>query len=147
MSTAELRVPSEVVRLPRSATDEQILTVVRRWADLLAAEQYDRAYGMTAHNSYHQWSPGLMRDVIEGYGLPEPHHRGPFRVSPVATATGGARARRKVTRRAAPAHDGEVGEVWFDLPLNGEWSDLTATFTIHELNGEVVLCLEEIHVF
>jgi hypothetical protein len=40
-----------------------------------------------------------------------------------------------------------VGEVWFDLPLDGSWSDLTATFDLQERGGALVLVLQEIHVF
>jgi len=41
---------------------------------------------------------------------------------------------------------GSVGQVWFDLPLNGVWSDLTATFDI-KLDGEALyLELDDIHV-
>ena len=39
-----------------------------------------------------------------------------------------------------------VGHVDFDLPLNGEWSDVTATFNIREVEDAWVLCLEDIHV-
>jgi hypothetical protein len=38
-------------------------------------------------------------------------------------------------------------DVRYDLPLNGEWSDLTATFRVEDVDGSVDLVLEEIHVF
>lgn len=40
-----------------------------------------------------------------------------------------------------------VGKVWYDLPLNGEWSDLTATFNILKSESHIVLELNEIHIF
>ncbi len=36
--------------------------------------------------------------------------------------------------------------MWFDLPVNGEWSDLTATFQILRHGDALVLQLEDIHV-
>ena len=40
----------------------------------------------------------------------------------------------------------EVGEIFYDLPINGEWSDLTATFKILQAKDYVTLELNEIHV-
>ena len=40
-----------------------------------------------------------------------------------------------------------LGEVWFDLPLDGEWSDLTATFEVRRGEAGMWLVLREIHVF
>ena len=39
-----------------------------------------------------------------------------------------------------------VGSVEFDLPIDGEWSDLTAIFTLSEVEGSLVLSLEDLHV-
>ncbi|KMW57419.1 hypothetical protein AIOL_002383 [Candidatus Rhodobacter oscarellae] len=35
----------------------------------------------------------------------------------------------------------------FDLPLDGEWSDLTATFEVMQVKEQFVLVLQDIHVF
>jgi hypothetical protein len=142
-----LIVPPTIARLPVSATDQEILGAVRDWAHALAAQDYERAYGMTAHDGYHAWSASLIRAVIEGYGLAEAHPAGPFRVTPLEDAKGGPRPRHEVHRHERAAPDGIVAEVWFDLPLNGEWSDLTATFAVHPVGDDLVLCLNEIHVF
>jgi hypothetical protein len=144
---SSLIVPPTVTRLSVSATDQEILTAARDWADALAAQDYERAYGMTAHDSHYAWSASLIRDVIEGYGLPERHPAGPFRVTPLEDAKGGPRPRHEVKRYDQAAPDGAVAEVWFDLPLNGEWSDLTATFAVCQVGDDLVLCLNEIHVF
>jgi hypothetical protein len=39
----------------------------------------------------------------------------------------------------------EIDEVWFDRPLDGFWSDLTATFWIREVDGFLLLQLDQIH--
>jgi hypothetical protein len=142
-----------MVVLRVDATDEEILGVVRRWVELLAAQDYAAAMDLTAHDEYYEWKPDLMRQVIEGYGLPEPHPRGPFRVTPLAEASGGRKPRHEVVRwdppEARPEHNAmALGYVEFDLPLNGEWSDLTASFEIQQRSkGLLVLVLHEIHVF
>ena len=102
---------------------------------------------MTAHDPCYAWSASLIRQVIEGYGLPESHPAGPFRVTPLTDAKGGPRPRHEIDRYDKAAPSGAIAEAWFDLPLNGEWSDLTATFAVYPIGDELVLCLNEIHVF
>jgi hypothetical protein len=144
-----LILPPDVIRFPVSASDTDLFAVVKQWAEVLAAEQYEQAYGMTAHIPYYRWTPDLIRQVIEGYGLPEPHPRGPFRVTPSAQASGD-RYELVAERYEEPIPSGAIGaigEIRFNLPLNGEWSDLTARLTIHPVEQHLVLCLDEIHVF
>jgi len=45
-----LIVSPNAMRLPTSATDEQMLGVAREWAAALAAQDYERAHNMTAHD-------------------------------------------------------------------------------------------------
>ncbi len=45
-----------------------------------------------------------------------------------------------------PAPNGSLGEIWFNIPSNGNWSDLTATFTVHRTEGKLVIALNEVHV-
>ena len=67
------------------------------------------------------------------------------------SAVGGPRPRHEVDRWESPRDLGDgrlaIGQVWFDLPLDGEWSDLTATFEIQRAVGGVQLVLNDIHVF
>ena len=86
-----------------------------------------------------------MRLVVQGYGLPEPHRSGDvFVVTSRASALGGP-PQRVVEREIVPPDS--LAEVWYDLPLNGRWSDLTATFRVElRTNGSAVV-LQEIHVF
>jgi hypothetical protein len=41
---------------------------------------------------------------------------------------------------------GSVGQVWFDLPLNDRWSDVTARFTIRQDGDSLYLELDDVHV-
>ena len=130
-------------RLPAIATDQDILRVVERWIDDLAEGRYDVAFERTAHDPYYEWTPDLMHAVVRGYGLPEPHRRGPFEVTDRVSAVG--HPAFEIDRDETPPD--VIAFVSHSLPLNGEWSDLTATFRLQLRAGHAELVLEEIHVF
>ena len=75
------------------------------------------------------------RHKLENVGKPKVEHR----ITDWRTA---------IVVDTPPTHDvnREINEVWFDLPLDGIWSDLTATFDIWKLDKCIVLQLEQIHV-
>lgn len=137
--------------LPASATDEQILQIARDWAEALAHDDYQAAFEMTAHDPYYKWTPDLMRTVIQNYGSIDPLADGAIcRVTPLDTAKGGPIPRHVVERRPGSADTQgthQIGSIMFDLPLDGEWSDLTATFGIQSSDDTLHLVLNEIHVF
>jgi hypothetical protein len=126
-------------------SDDEILRFVESWIDDLARRDYQAAFDKTAHDPYYQWTPDLMRMVIEGYGLPEPRRdRRVFHVTDRQTATG--KPPQRIVDREDPRPP-SFAEVWYDLPLNGEWSDLTATFRVERHGQDSVVTLEQIHVF
>lgn len=132
-------------QLVADPADEEVLRLVEAWIDALACGDFAGAFAMTRHDAYFQWSPELIRDVVAGYGLPSPHPSGEkFMVTPRAHARGRP-ADRAVDRDIRPG--GALAEVRYSLPLNGEWSDLTATFRLERVSGGCALVLEEIHVF
>jgi hypothetical protein len=128
----------------KDPSDKEILRFVEGWIDDLARGDYAGAFRRTEHDPYYGWTPDLMRSVVEGYGLPEPHPGGEvFAVTPRKSATGGPPQRivdRDAVRKKA------LAEVLYDLPLNGEWSDLTATFRVERQGKGSVVILQEIHV-
>jgi hypothetical protein len=131
--------------LPGAPTDDEILRAVEAWVDDLEREDYAGAFFRTSHDPYYCWTPDLIRDVVAGYGSPDPHPTGEvFRVTPRARARGRAHY-REVNRRVVPP--GAIAAVRYDLPINGEWSDLTATFRVEARPDGAELILEEIHVF
>src|SRR3954454_6358000 len=114
------------MHLAQNPSDDEILQFIEAWIDDLTRGNYEAAYRRTEHDPYYQWTPDLMRSVVQGYGLPEPHPNGiVFVVTSRASALGGP-PRRIVDRNAVTPV--ALAEIWYDLPLNGEWSDLTATF-------------------
>ena len=88
--------PGTAVRLPMPASDADILNVAGDWVLAVARQDYDLAFGMTAQDPYYGWSPELIGQVIEGYGLPDPHPDGPFQVTDPKSATGRSAPRREV---------------------------------------------------
>jgi hypothetical protein len=133
------------VHLSGNPTDEEILAFVEMWIDDLARGDYETAFARTAHDPYYEWTPDLMRKVVSGYGLPGPHRSGvEFNVTRRQSARGGP-PKRRVERKAVcpPA----FAEACYDLPLNGEWSDLTTTFRVEPCGERSRVVLQEIHVF
>jgi hypothetical protein len=131
--------------IDRAPSDEELLRFVDQWIDALACGDYAGAFAMTEHDPYYRWSPELIRSVIQGYGLPEPHRSGEtFSVTSREAATGGP-PDREVNRETI--RPDVLAEVICDLPLNGVWSDLTATFRAERRADSVAIVLQEIHVF
>ena len=127
-------------KLPRGAGDDDILAFIRSWAESLADERCQDALGMVDARSH--WTPELLRTTIENYGFIEPLSDGQvFRVTPADRATGPLRPRHEVTW-----FDEVRGLVHFDLPLNGEWSDVTALFDLERTHRGIRLVLDDVHV-
>src|SRR5262245_21283425 len=74
---------SKMKTIPISASDNEIKQVVRDWLAVLADENYDLAVEMMAPEipegsgsvntkQFASWTPELLRDVINNYGIPEP---------------------------------------------------------------------------
>jgi hypothetical protein len=134
------------VGLRAEASDAEVLRVVEAWIDDLARGDYAGAFARTRHDPYYGWTPELIARVVGGYGSPDAH---PSAVRYAVTDRAAARGRphyREVDRDGAlpPV----VARVWHDLPLNGAWSDLTATFRVERSADDGLdVILEEIHVF
>lgn len=152
----ELTIPKTAIRLPASADEESILDSIRTWVGCLARLDYETAHGLTGHEAYFYnldgqkerfaWTPDHMREVIEGYGQPDPDAEIKYQVTPISEAHCDSKPEQCVDWCDAPLADSRIGLVYFDLPLNGEWSDLTAIFDLRKVDGALVLVLDDIHV-
>lgn len=125
-----------------NATDEDVLEAVESWIDALVEGSFESAFAMTAHDPERLWTPRLIQEVIAGYGLPDPN--GVSRVTSRAAAVGRPSTREVDRVEAVPPN--AIGMVWYALPLDGAWSDLTATFRLENGTAGQHLVLEEIHV-
>jgi hypothetical protein len=126
--------------LPTAVTDPELIALIDRWAALLEREDYEAAFAFTDHIPETGWTPALIREVIKGYGEARPGQR--VTVDGVATDIS---QRKRVDRWPTNAH-GCFGEIWYDLNIDGEASDLTATFALQRADGGVTVHLDDIHV-
>jgi hypothetical protein len=139
------------------STDKiEIEKAVLYWIELLAEEKYDEAYQLTLHDPYYQWSPADIKSAINGYGLPDEALEEQYKV----THPGSAIINDRINpykdidlyddslKKADKLHDMTIaGFICYDLPINGEWSDLSVTFKVLQKDNFIMLELNEIHVF
>lgn len=126
--------------LPESATDADLIEFADRWAALMEKEDYEGAYAFTDHDPHQGWTPDLMRQVVKSYG----DARADQRVT-VAGVPSDVNQRKEVDRWE-PNPSGAIGEIWYDLNIDGVASDLTATFWVERVPGGLVVRLNDIHV-
>jgi hypothetical protein len=131
--------------LPGDAGDEAILAAVRRWIGLLAAEEFEAAVESLhpgAEDGIRTMSAAQLRERIAQYEPAPPLSPGPSRVTPAETAGGPFESIEEVYR----TDDGTPTSVDFSVPVNGEWSELTAFFDVHTGPDGLALSLTDIYV-
>lgn len=138
---------------PLNADDKTILNGVRQWIELLADERYDEAVRWLYCPAIGtRWTPSLLKSLVANYGFVEPRTDGKiYHVTSTAAVKTGRDENpyqdvEWFPNDSAQVSHGVMGMVHFDLPLNGEWSDVTATFLIHKVAGKLLLQLEDMHV-
>ncbi len=130
--------------ISHTSTDDELLAEVRAWIQQLSEGQYFDALQRIPGEQGESWTPQLLEEVIAGYGLPQPHPRGTrYQVTSVSSATGTLPV-ASVERNVLPP--GALAYIEHSLPLNGEWSDLTATFVLYPTESTATLYLREVHV-
>lgn len=126
--------------LPHDATEEALIAYADGWAQLMELEDYDAVFAFTDHIAEMKWTPTLIRDVVKSYGDAEPTQHVTVHGKPTDVTQ-----RKNVDRWPRNAH-GAVGEIWYDLNINGFVSDLTATFVILDVDDGLNIALNDIHV-
>lgn len=126
--------------VPVNASDEQLILFVDRWAELLESEQYEAAFRYTSQDPYMRWTPDLIRQVIQSYGDSRPKQRVTLSGEPTDVH------QRKNVLRWPENKRGYLGEIWYDLNIDGYASDLTATFGVKYGNDGLTVELSDIHV-
>lgn len=126
--------------LPVASSDDDLIGFVDRWAAALENEEYEKAFELTEINREMNWTPELIQKVIKSYGNALPTQRVTLQGKPTDITQ-----RKKVTRWPKNKLN-EIGEVWYDLNIDGFASDLTATFEIVSTEAGLLLRLNEIHV-
>jgi hypothetical protein len=126
--------------LPNDSSDADLIAYVDRWAALLEAEQYETAFALTDSEPSQGWTPQLVREVIKAYGDANESQKVTVAGKPTDVSQ-----RKEVTRWPSP-HRAGIGQVWYDLNIDGYASDLTATFWIAKTPDGLRLILNDIHV-
>jgi hypothetical protein len=117
---------------------------VRAWIELLSEAKFAHALHRIPGEQDEAWTPQLLEEVLAGYGLPEPHPRGTrFQVTSPNKAAGSPPI-ASVEREVIPP--GALAYIEHSIPLNGQWSDLTATFALYPSDSQATLRLREVHV-
>lgn len=129
-----------MAHLPHAATEKDLIRFADQWAMLMEREDYSAAFAFTAHDPYMNWTPELIRQAIKSHGACKPDQR--VTVDGLPTDV----HQRKEVQWWDESRNGSVGEIWYDLNINGFVSDLTATFDIQREPDGLMIRLSEIHV-
>lgn len=129
------------------ATDEELLTVADAWVDLLVAGDFVAASDFLHHPGHYDecaWTAVEIETYLANYGSWDPYDDGRvYRVTTRRDATGDHLPHRDVIRFT----DDRLPRIECDLPLNGEWSDLTAVLQVEAVDGGWALSLYDLRVF
>lgn len=121
-----------MIYVPRDATNEEVLDIVRTWIDILASAGYEAAFTAIAFDTKNEaWTPHFLKISVEGYRSPEYYPDvEQFHVTDWRTVQGGNSEAEQNITWYKPNDSLLAGKVMFDLPVNGQWSDLMAEFDI-----------------
>jgi hypothetical protein len=126
--------------LPKDISDDALIKLIDEWAGLMEAEDYDAAFQFTEQVPEMKWTPELYRKVIKSYGDCLSTQKVTVQGKPTDIS------QRKKVDRWEPNALSEVGEIWYDLNIDGFASDLTATFRICQTPEGIILRLNDVHV-
>src|SRR4051794_27136017 len=137
------------ISLPFEA--EKIENVIHYWLDLLTKEDYTEAYNLTEHDPYYKCTPASIEDYINGYGLLYEKGDTVYKVTDWRKVDNGKKHPMDILLFDNPKIDGNkklkrIGIVHYDIPMNGERSDLTVIFSILQADNYLSLELNDIHV-
>jgi len=127
--------------------ETNLVTWARDWFDLLAAGQLAEACGRLDEANHYGvvWTPETIFELVQqtftpGTVFAREHPDGPRFTSP-RTARGGER------HHFGAFADGSGFWLNYDVPLNGEFSDLTAQFEFHWRTARTLAArLHDLHV-
>jgi hypothetical protein len=131
---------AQPIHRPANASDEDLLRFIDGWARLMESEDYVGAFQYTAHDPYMRWTPDLIREVIKAYDESDPAQKVTLDGQPTDVH------QRKEVTRWPESRPGGIGEIWYDLNIDGYVSDLTATFSVQAGPEGLTVVLGDIHV-
>ena len=102
-------------------------------------EDYEKAFIHIDHSENTHWSPDLIRQAIKSYGIAKSSQR------VTSSALSNLHTQRKNITRFSLKENGYFGYIWYDLNIDVEVSDLTATFDIYKVGNFISIRLDDIH--
>lgn len=154
---------------------EGAVTFATTWLESLAKGDFKAATAMLYHTRTYSWKPEKLQALIGSYGATDrPDPGNTMKITPLSQMRGrkmpSAAGRDKEVEVIVEDHEycfhhpslpidaqiftvgsgsvatctGTLDIPW--LPLDGEWSDLSAVFFIHEIDGTIKYELERIEV-
>lgn len=135
-----------MIDISPQAPSQSIVAFVKGWMKLLAEGRFEEACAMIdqPHGYGITWTPGLIRQTVNATCSPETtfyqfHPEGPIFTNPFELEE-----QREI--KVVKYDDGSGYTFNYDVPLNGQWSDLTARFEfLKRANGYAVV-LQDLHV-
>jgi hypothetical protein len=135
-----------MIDIPSERTQESIRAFVGTWISLLADGRAEAACALIDEpNSYGiVWTPTLINEVINSTFSPETcfyesHPEGPVVTDP-------SQLNEQKDREVLEFQNGSGYLFDYAIPLNGEWSDLTAQFEFHKRPDGYAVVLHDLHV-
>jgi hypothetical protein len=124
--------------LPANVSDSEILAFVERWVEILEREDYEAASAFTDHHSPQRiWTAKDIRGQIKLHGQRATLEGVPNEWGPPT---------REVTR-CPTRPDGYCGDIWYDLYIDGQDTDMTALFYLRPTaDGGLTVVLIDIGV-
>ncbi|MCU6497611.1 hypothetical protein LPN04_07395 [Rugamonas sp. A1-17] len=132
--------------------ESEVIEFAHKWTDKLVAQDYEVAHEMLRYVAKHpggSWvhSPNELRDWISNYGSDTPIDDEPtYAVTSISTAAGNRWDNNLELKSTNERYSGYVGRLDWWLPLNGEWSDLQASFDLVKVDDRVAFVLVALRV-
>ena len=129
------------------ASARELVGCISEWSDLLAAGDFaagvDFLHSPSEDSGVERWTAESLKTYIENYGSWDELADGSrMRVTPIDRLTEADGHERHYVYR----FEDRPPNVEFTLPLDGEWSDLTAIFDVVELDGRWAFVLYDLRV-
>jgi hypothetical protein len=118
---------------------EEITLFIRNWVELLSNNEFEKACQQldATESDYDPWNVTNLKEAFLDYGAVG---RMPVINSPY---------QMDLTTEKIEFYDYDDGSGWtvdYDIPLDGEWGDLTAQFSFKKAGDSFVVKLNDIHV-
>ncbi len=135
-----------MIDISPQAPAQSIVLFVKGWIKLLAEGRFEEACAIVDEpNKYGiTWTPGLIQETVNATFSPETRFFKSHPEGPTFTDPFELEEQREIE---VVAFDDESGYAFdYDVPLNGEWSDLTAQFEFLKRPNGYAVVLHDLHM-